>query len=55
MSQEEKNYLIWRCKRFWHNKYHRYIDTWIDNVLPNQLEYFRREMNNLITLGIYKN
>ena len=50
MTQEDKDYLLWRCKVNWHNKYHRYINEWIDNVLPTQLEYFRREMNNLIKL-----
>ena len=53
MTQEDKNYLFWRCKTNWHKKYHHYIDEWINNVLPYQLEYFRREMNNLINRGIY--
>ena len=54
MTQEDKNYLLWRCKTSWHNKYHHYINEWISNVLPTQLEYFRREMNNLINRGIYE-
>lgn len=53
MTQEEKDYLYWRCKVNWHNKYHRYINEWIDNVLPHQLEYFKKEMENLIKLRIY--
>ena len=53
MTQKEKDYLYWRCKVNWHNKYHRYIDEWIDNVLPHQLEYFKKEMGNLIKLGGY--
>ena len=43
MTQEDKDYLVWRCKINWHNKYYRYIDEWIDNVIPTQLEYFKRE------------
>ena len=53
MTQKEKDYLYWRCKVNWHNKYHRYIDEWINNVLPHQLEYFKKEMENLIKLGGY--
>ena len=53
MTQQDKDYLLWRCKISWHNKYHHYINEWIDNVLPTQLEYFRKEMNNLINKGIY--
>ena len=53
MTQKEKDYLVWRCKTSWHNKYHHYINEWINNVLPTQLEYFRKEMNNLINRGIY--
>ena len=54
MTQEDKDYLLWRCKTSWHNKYHHYINEWINNVIPTQLEYFRKEMNNLINRGIYK-
>ena len=53
MTQQDKDYLLWRCKISWHKKYHHYINEWIDNVLPNQLEHFRKEMNNLINRGIY--
>ena len=54
MTQEDKDYLFWRCKTNWHNKYHRYIYEWIDNVLPTQLEYFKKEMEHLINQGIYE-
>lgn len=54
MTKEDKDYLFWRCKTNWHNKYYRYINEWINNVLPIQLKYFRREMNNLIKRGIYE-
>lgn len=53
MTQEDKDYLVWRCKINWHNKYHRYIDEWISNVLPTQLEYFKKEKENLIKMGVY--
>ena len=53
MTQEDRDYLVWRCKTNWHNKYHHYINEWISNVLPTQLEYFKREKENLIKRGIY--
>ena len=53
MTQEDSDYLFWRCKTNWHSKYYRYINDWIDNVTPSQLEYFKREKNKLINLGIY--
>jgi hypothetical protein len=30
------------------------IDEWISNVIPTQLEYFRKEMNNLLNRGLYE-
>ena len=53
MTQEDKDYLVWRCKTSWHNKYYCYISEWIDNILPIQLEYFKKEKRNLIKKGIY--
>ena len=53
MTLEDKDYLVWRCKTNWHIKYHHYINEWIDNVIPTQLEYLRREKENLIKRGIY--
>jgi hypothetical protein len=53
MTQKDKDYLVWRCKISWHNKYHRYINEWISNVLPTQLEYFKKEKENLIKMGVY--
>ena len=47
MAQEDRDYLFWRCKTSWHRKYHRYINEWIDNIIPSQLEYFKREKNKL--------
>lgn len=53
MTQELRTYLEWRCRRSWHPKYLKYIDTWIENVLPYQCEYFEREMRNLKDRGLY--
>jgi len=53
MTQEERDYLLWRCKTNWHHKYHKYINEWIDNVLPQQLDYFKIEMKHLIKQGLY--
>lgn len=53
MTQEDRDYLFWRCKTSWHSKYYHYINEWIDNVIPSQFEYFRKEMNNLSKKGIY--
>ena len=37
----------------WHPKYLKYVSEWISNVLPEQMEYFRKEMLHLIERGIY--
>ncbi len=47
LTQEEKDYLIWRCKTSWHKKYYCYINDWIDNITDSQLDYFRIEMCRL--------
>lgn len=47
MSEQLKAYLQYRCIHSWHPKYYKYIDEWINNVLPYQLLYFEREMKNL--------
>jgi len=49
-----RTYLEWRCRMNWHKKYYKYIDEWISNVTPLQLEYFKRERENLIKRGIYR-
>ena len=53
MTEIERKYLVWRCRSSWHNKYLKYIDEWINNVLPHQLEYFKKERDNLIKTGTY--
>lgn len=37
-------YRFLRCNA---NKYHKYVYEWISNVLPVQLEYFRKEKEHL--------
>lgn len=53
MTQELRTYLEWRCRRNWHSKYYKYIDTWISNVLPYQCDYFVVEMKHLKDRGVY--
>lgn len=48
-----KRYLEWRCRTNWHPKYLKYIQEWISNVTPNQMEYFIREREHLINNGQY--
>jgi len=48
-----KRYLEWRCRTNWHPKYYKYIQEWILNVLPYQIEYFEKERKHLIDKGIY--
>ena len=55
VSDEFRKYLEWRCVMNWHKKYYKYINTWIENVLPYQCDYFVKEMFHLIEQGIYKN
>ena len=54
VSDELRKYLEWRCVRNWHKKYYKYVNTWIENVLPYQCDYFVCEMFHLIDQGIYK-
>lgn len=53
MTHDMKKYLQWRCRVNWHNKYHKYIDEWISNVIDTQLSYFIREREHLINSGEY--
>lgn len=48
-----KRYLEWRCRMNWHPKYLKYIQEWISNVTDTQMEYFVREREHLINVGIY--
>jgi hypothetical protein len=53
MTKEIQTYLEWRCRMNWHPKYYKYIQEWIANVLPYQIEYFEKERKHLIDKGIY--
>mgnify|MGYP006873000713 CR=1 FL=1 len=48
-----KAYLEWRCRTNWHNKYRKYINEWVSNVTPTQLEYFKIEKQHLTDKGVY--
>ena len=37
----------------WHPKYYKYIQEWIANLLPTQIEYFEKERKRLSDSGIY--
>lgn len=54
VSDELRKYLEWRCVMNWHKKYYKYVNTWIENVLPYQCDYFVIEMFHLIEQGLYK-
>ena len=48
-----KKYLLFRFKTNNRNAYHKYFDEWVENITDTQIEYFEREMNNLIKQGTY--
>ena len=54
MRKEIRQYLEWRFRVNNHPKYQQYRDEWIDNLLPNQIQYFEQEMVHLYNKGIYK-
>jgi len=55
--KEYIDYLRWRCKTNWHTKYLKsnwYIDTWIQGVTYDQMDYFiHHEMPKMILWGKY--
>lgn len=54
MEQELRQYLEWRFKSNNHPKYRNYANEWIVNVTYTQLNYFKRERENLIKKGDYQ-
>ena len=54
MDKSLRTYLEWRYRVNTPGKYQQYRDEWIDNLVPSQLFYFEREMDNLIKNGTYK-
>ena len=47
-----EKYLEYRFKFNNRNAYHHYFEEWVKNLTVDQLSYFEREMNNLISRGI---
>ena len=54
MDKSLRTYLEWRFRMYNTNGYQRYRDEWINNLIPVQLEYFKKEMKHLIENGKYK-
>lgn len=54
MEQELRQYLEWRFNSNNHPKYRKYANEWIANVTSTQLNYFKRERENLIKKGDYR-
>lgn len=54
MSYSLQNYLEWRFRVNNHPKYLKYCKRWIAALQASQLQYFEKEMSNLINKGIYK-
>ena len=48
-----KKYLEFRFRINNRNAYHHYFNEWVSNITAEQAQYFEREMNNLIKLGVY--
>jgi len=42
-----REYLTQRFLRNNHNKYHKYLKEWIQNITPDQMKYFREEKRRL--------
>lgn len=54
MNCSLQNYLEWRFRLNNHTKYLKYSQQWIAALQTSQLQYFEKEMLNLINKGIYK-
>lgn len=48
-----RKYLEFRFINFNIKRYWNYVNEWIDGLTEEQLQYFQKEMYNLIKLGIY--
>ena len=53
MNKRLRKYLEFRFLMHCFNRYRHYMNEWIDNVTPEQCQYFEKEMINLINNGIY--
>lgn len=54
MNRNLQNYLEWRFRVNNHTKYLKYCKRWITALHASQIQYFEKEMSNLINKGIYK-
>lgn len=54
MNHSLQNYLEWRFRVNNHTKYLKYSQQWIAALQISQLQYFEKEMLNLVNKGIYK-
>ena len=41
-------YIRYRFKVNNHNKYHKYMEEWAENLTPEQIAYFIEERNRLL-------
>ncbi len=48
-----KKYLEFRFKKGLKQEYQKYFDEWLSGVTAEQINYFEREMYNLIKIGAY--
>jgi hypothetical protein len=46
MTKELEEWLRYHWRRDNHPKYQRYFDEWMANLLPTQIEYFKKQMYN---------
>ena len=52
MNKDFSNFDEWLEYRFRydnHKKYHKYYQEWKDNLLVIQIQYFKKQYNNIIT------
>ena len=51
MNKDFSNFDEWLKYRFRydnHKKYHKYYQKWKDNLLTIQIQYFKKQYNNII-------
>jgi hypothetical protein len=46
MTKELEEWFRYHWRRDNHPKYQRYFDEWLKNLLPTQIEYFKKQMYN---------
>ena len=53
MTTIDKTYLEWRFRTNNIPKYLKYMEEWISNLTPEQINYFRKERLHLISMSKY--